>query len=163
MSGPKIEEAPKDILRYAGRFLDLKDIMMCRIVCKRWKEIIDDSKHDNYLFQHFTLERENLNGNRMFYQAAKNAYIVEKNLTRPVQMDEYAPIIKRKKKCSGNCCGNNCCNNNCRNYCCSGDCCCSNSCRGDYDAFAWCAILIACVTCCCCCCCCGTQKTVPFM
>ena len=154
-----IEEAPKDILRYAGRFLDLKDMMTCRIVCKRWKEIIDDGKHDNYLFQHFTLENENVEGNRIYYQAAKNAYIVEKNFGKPpvkiVKMDEYVPINGGKRKCckSLNCCSGSCCGSNGRG--------CFN-CDG-YDSLACCAIFIACITCCCCCCCCGTQKTFPLI
>lgn len=145
-----VENAPKDVLRYVGRFLDLRDLMVCRRVCKKWKEIIDDSTHDDYIFKHFTFENDVTDfQHRAYYQAAKKAFIVAKNIENPhIQMDEHVPLKGNKRHCSGECCGG---------------CCSASYSRNGNEGWACLLLFFACITCCCCCCCCGTQRNVPFM
>lgn len=122
--------APKDILRYVGNFLDLRDIIISRLVCKKWKEIIDDYQYDEYLFKRFTLEHNNLPNNKgMYYQSAKNAYVADKSLECLIQMDENVPLHDPFL-------------------------------HSDEGCSMCCILFCLCITCCCCCGCCGYQKTI---
>jgi hypothetical protein len=153
------ENAPKDMLRYVAKFLDLRDIITCRAVCQRWKEIIDDSEQDSYLFRHFTFDMNHDNSTgRIYYQAAKDAFVAAKSLD--IQMNDDAPLYGQQYTHNNSCC-NSCCNS-CDNFC-YNNCCCS--CCSSYDNNALLAtliLLVGCLTCCFCCCgccgCCGKQK-----